>query len=122
MHVLLVEPHLALAKPLLRGLREEGIAADLARDADEARPLARPGAYDALLVNWRLPHGGARLVRALRDGGVATPVLMFVPSDDIGHRLEAAAAGADDCLPLPFPFAELLDRLRALRGSPPGCS
>jgi DNA-binding response OmpR family regulator len=63
MHVLLAEPHLPLAKPLIRGLAEEGIAADLARDGDEADALARSGTYDALLVNWRLPrHGGAEMV------------------------------------------------------------
>src|SRR5262249_26087435 len=114
-----VEPHLPLAKPLLRGLQEEGIATDLARDADEADALVRSGDYDALLVNWRVPRaGGASLVRSLRHAGLLTPVLMFVPIENSGHRLEATQAGANDCLPLPFVFADLLARLDALRFSP----
>jgi DNA-binding response OmpR family regulator len=119
MHVLLVEPHLPLAKPLLRGLCEEGITSDLARDAQEADALVRAGDYDALLVNWRASQAnGASLVGALRKAGLLAPVLMFVPSQDNGHRLAAIQAGADDCLPLPFDFSDLLARLEAFRFSP----
>jgi two-component system OmpR family response regulator len=116
MHVLLVEHHLPLAKAIMRGLEEEGIDAHLARNDAEGEARARSIAYAALLVDWRVPHrGGAALVRAWRQDGVRTPTIMLMPSGSVPDLVEGFDAGADDFLAMPFSFADLLARLRALQ-------
>jgi DNA-binding response OmpR family regulator len=113
MPVLLVEHYPHLARALLRGLQEEGIVTHWVRDDGEADLRVRTASYSAALVNWNIPRtGGADLVRRWRQSGLAFLVLMFVPSAGDADRLTALAAGADDILPLPFSFGDLLARLR----------
>src|SRR5438105_3843018 len=70
MQILLLEHHLPLARAVMRGLEEEGIAAHLARDDAEGDARVRSIAYAALLVDWRVPRrGGAALVRSWRQEG-----------------------------------------------------
>jgi two-component system OmpR family response regulator len=116
MQILLVEHHLQLARALMRGLEEEGIDAHLARDDAEGEARARSIAYAALLVDWRIPQrGGAALVRRWRQDGVHAPILMLMPTQSVPDLVQGFDAGADDFLPLPFSFADLLARLRSLR-------
>jgi DNA-binding response OmpR family regulator len=116
MQILIVEHHLPLARAIMRGLEEEGIAAHLARDDAEADARIRSIAYAALLVDWRVPRrGGAPLVRSWRQEGVHTPVMMLMPSESVPDLVEGFDAGADDFLALPFSFADLLCKLRALQ-------
>jgi two-component system, OmpR family, response regulator len=111
--VLVVEDYLPLARPLLRGLQEEGIDAHLARDDEEGDARIRTGPYDAVLVDWNIPsRGGAALVRRWRDNALGVPVLLLLPSADAADFRQGIEAGADDCLSLPFDFADLLARLR----------
>jgi DNA-binding response OmpR family regulator len=111
--VLLVEHYSPLARPVLRGLEEEGIAAHLAGDDLEADALARTFPYAALLIDWRIPRaGGAALVRNLRRDGLTTPVLMFLPTASSADLVEAVDAGVDEFLPLPFSLEDLLARVR----------
>jgi two-component system OmpR family response regulator len=121
--ILLVEHYRPLAKPLLRGLEDEGVVAHLARTDGEAQERALSCPYAAVVVNWSVPRqGGVELVRSWRAAGVATPALLLVPSAEEPYVLEGLDAGADDFLPLPFSFRELLARLRTwtrpLRASP----
>jgi two-component system OmpR family response regulator len=119
MTILLVEPYSPLARALVRGLEEEGITAHVARDDVEADVRARTMPYAALLVNWNVPRkGGAALVRGWRQGGLAAPIFLFVPSPGDADRLLGFAAGADEVLALPFSFADLLARLRSWLSSP----
>jgi DNA-binding response OmpR family regulator len=119
MPILLVEHYLPLARALRRGLEEEGIVTHLARDDVEADAQARAVPYAAVLVDWNLPgKGGAALVRGWRRDGMTAPVLMFLPSANDADLLHGLDAGADDFLPLPFSFADLLARLRAWMGAP----
>jgi two-component system, OmpR family, response regulator len=112
--ILLVEHFLPLAKPLLRGLEEEGIVAHLARDDAEARLRVQETLYAALVVDWNVPRqGGAALVRDWRQNGLTTPVLLLMPTASETDVREAVAVGADDLLPLPFAFSRLLERLQA---------
>jgi DNA-binding response OmpR family regulator len=125
--ILLVEHYRPLAKPLLRGLEEEGVVAHHARNDGEAEERVRSHSYAAVVVNWSIPRqGGVELVRGWRRAGVATPVLLLVPSADEAYVLEGLDAGADDFLPLPFSFQELLARLRTwtrpLRASSTGAA
>jgi len=111
--VLLVVSYLPLARALLQGLEEEGIVTHLATTDLEADARLRTTRYAALVAAWNIPReGAAALVRSWRSDGLAIPVLLLVPSASSPALLQGVSAGADDFLSLPFPFAELLARLR----------
>jgi two-component system OmpR family response regulator len=121
MRILVVEDDAKMAGLLRRGLLEEGHAADVAQVGDDALWMARAVEYDAIVLDLLLPGiDGFEVCRRLREGGVWSPVLMLTARDSVEDRVAGLDAGADDYLPKPFSFAELLARLRALtrRGSP----
>jgi two-component system OmpR family response regulator len=120
MRILVVEDEVKLAGLLRRGLREEGLAADVARTGDDAIWMARATEYDAIVLDVMLPGAdGFEVCRRLRDAGTWSPVLMLTARDAIEDRVAGLDAGADDYLTKPFSFAELLARLRALVRRPP---
>jgi two-component system OmpR family response regulator len=115
MRILVVEDEARLARLVTRVLGEEGYAAESASDGRSAlaRALAEP--FDLLVVDWMLPDlDGIQVVKRLRAAEVNTPVLMLTARDQIEDRVEGLDAGADDYLPKPFAFPELLARVRAL--------
>ena len=115
MRVLVVEDEVRVRSFLVRGLEEAGFAVDAAGSGDEALRLAFVHPYDAILLDLMLPgKDGLSVLRELRAGGRATPVLILSARDDLPDRVRGLDAGADDYLPKPFAFAELLARLRAL--------
>ncbi|HXV58308.1 MAG TPA: response regulator transcription factor [Gaiellaceae bacterium] len=115
MRILVVEDEPKMANLLRRGLAEEGHAADLARSGADALWMARATAYDAVVLDVMLPGpDGMEVCRRLREAGVWAPVLMLTARDAVEDRVAGLDAGADDYLPKPFSFAELLARLRAL--------
>jgi two-component system OmpR family response regulator len=115
MRVLVVEDETKLAELLARGLREEGHAADLAAQGEEALWMARAVDYDAIVLDVMLPGvDGFEVCRRLRAREVWTPVLMLTARDAVDDRVSGLDAGADDYLVKPFSFDELLARLRAL--------
>ncbi len=115
MRILVVEDELKMAGLLQRGLAEEAHAADVARTGDDALWMARAVEYDAIVLDVMLPGlNGFEVCRRLREAGVWSPVLMLTARDAVGDRVAGLDAGADDYLPKPFAFAELLARLRAL--------
>ena len=121
MRVLVVEDEVKMSGLLKRGLTEEGHAADVARTSDDAIWMAAAVAYDAIVLDVMLPgRDGFEVCRTLRERGVWAPVLMLTARTAVPDRVAGLDAGADDYLPKPFAFAELLARLRALvrRGSP----
>ena len=114
-HLLLIEDEVDISEPVRRGLEEEGYVVTV--EVDGARGLAEAlsGDYDALVVDWRLPHlDGRTLIKQVRAAGQTTPVLMLTALGDVEHRVAGLDAGADDYLPKPFAFEELLARIRAL--------
>ena len=118
--LLLIEDEARLAASVKRGLEEEGYAVDHAADAAEGERLGLANAYDAYVVDWRLPRGdGKTLVQRLRAAGRREPVLMLTALGGLEHRVAGLDAGADDYLAKPFAFEELLARLRALLRRPP---
>ena len=120
MWVLLIEDEARLAGSIRRGLEEEGYRVDVAGDAVAGERLALANAYDAFVVDWRLPRGdGKTLVERIRAEGRDQPVLMLTALSDVEHRVAGLDAGADDYLPKPFAFEELVARLRALLRRPP---
>jgi two-component system OmpR family response regulator len=115
MRVLIVEDDLKMARLVLRGLREEGVAADIAAKGEDALWAAASTEYDALVLDVMLPGiDGFETCRRLRAEGVWTPVLMLTARDAVEDRVKGLDTGADDYLVKPFSFSELLARLRAL--------
>jgi two-component system OmpR family response regulator len=115
MRILVVEDELKMASLLRRGLLEEGHAVDIARTGDDALWMARATEYDAVVLDLMLPGiDGIEVCRLLRESEVWAPVLMLTARDAVADRVAGLDAGADDYLPKPFSFAELLARLRAL--------
>ncbi len=115
MRILVVEDDVKTAGLLRRGLEEEGYAVDVAPDGDEAVWMGTENDYDAILLDVMLPgRDGFAVCRALREVGRWAPVLMLTARDAVDDRVTGLDAGADDYLPKPFSFVELLARVRAL--------
>jgi two-component system OmpR family response regulator len=113
--ILVVEDELKMAGLLRRGLLEDGYAVDVARTGDDALWMAQATEFDAVVLDVMLPGvDGIEVCRRLREAGVWSPVLMLTARDAVEDRVAGLDAGADDYLPKPFSFAELLARLRAL--------
>jgi DNA-binding response OmpR family regulator len=113
--VLVVEDHVELARDIAEGLRDRGIATDLAHDGAAALRKGVVYRYDVIVLDRDLPsvHGDAVCV-ALRDGGADARILMLTAAAGIGDRVEGLNLGADDYLPKPFAFEELVARVHAL--------
>ena len=115
MRVLVVEDDRSIAGFIAGGLRQEGFAVDVAEDGVAGLELARAGPYDAAVVDVMLPRlDGLILVTALRQAGVATPVLFLSARHSVDDRVKGLQTGGDDYLAKPFAFAELLARLQAI--------
>jgi two-component system OmpR family response regulator len=115
MHALVVEDEVKMAALIRRGLTEDGFAADIATNGEEAVTMARSTAYDAIVLDVMLPGiDGFETCRALREDGVWAPVLMLTARGAVEDRVAGLDGGADDYLIKPFSLAELLARLRAL--------
>jgi DNA-binding response OmpR family regulator len=115
MRLLLVEDDRKVAGFIALGLREEGYAVDVARDGDEATILAHANEYDLVLLDVMLPKkNGFQIAAELRRDGRNMPILMLTSRDAVEDVVRGLDAGADDYLAKPFPFDELLARMRAL--------
>ena len=115
MWLLLIEDEARLASALKEGLEEDGYTVDVAQDGIEGETLALANAYDALIVDWRLPErDGKTIIQDVRAAGRHVPIIMLTALTDVDHRVAGLDAGADDYLSKPFKFEELLARLRAL--------
>jgi DNA-binding response OmpR family regulator len=120
MRLLVVEDEVKIANSLEKGLKAEGYIVDVAYDADEADTLVDANNYDLILMDWMIPgrHDGAGLIKEWRGEQKKMPILMLTARSAIGDRVDGLDAGADDYLPKPFSFDELLARVRALLRRP----
>ncbi len=115
MHLLVVEDDRSLADLVRRGLTQERHVVDVAHDGAEGLERAESGVYDALILDLMLPGlDGLAITRRLRADANRVPILMLTARDALHDRLKGFDAGADDYLPKPFAFEELLARLRAI--------
>jgi two-component system, OmpR family, response regulator len=113
--VLIVEDEVKLASVIRKGLREEGLLADVAIKGEDALWMADATPYDAIVLDVMLPGiDGFETCSRLRAGGLRTPILMLTARDAVDDRIAGLDTGADDYLAKPFDFGELLARLRAL--------
>jgi DNA-binding response OmpR family regulator len=122
MRVLVVEDHEDLADAIATGLRREGLAIDVALDGREALDHLGLTRYDVVVLDRDLPgvHGD-EICRNLAASQSPTRVLMLTAASTVAERVHGLGLGADDYLPKPFDFAELVARVRALgrRSTPP---
>jgi DNA-binding response OmpR family regulator len=115
MRVLVVEDHPRLATTVATVLRREGMAVDIAFDGQDALAHAAAVGYDVIVLDRNLPRlHGDQVCRTLLAGGCQTPILMLTAASTIEDRVDGLGLGADDYLPKPFNFAELVARIRAL--------
>ena len=115
MYILVVEDERRLAQVVRKVLEEEGHTVDVATDGEEALAMAMDSSHDVIVLDVLLPGiDGFEVCRRLRAGRVDTPVLLLTALDAVEDRVRGLDAGADDYLPKPFAFQELLARLRAL--------
>ncbi len=115
MRVLIVEDEQALADAIVRGLRQEGMAVDVAYDGPDGHEKASITRYDVLVLDRDLPGmSGDQILADLAGSGALTRVLMLTASRSVADRVEGLGLGADDYLGKPFAFDELVARIRAL--------
>ena len=120
MRILVIEDDAGTGDYIVRGLTQEGHAAELARTGKDGLFLALSEAFDVIVTDRMLPApDGLAIVRAMRASAVTTPVLVLTALGDVERRVEGLDAGADDYLAKPFAFSELYARVRALGRRPP---
>jgi len=119
--VILIEDDQELARVIEKGLSERGMRVIHVDDARRGLQSLVTGEHDAAVLDVMLPEGdGFSLCAEARRQGVHTPVLMLTARGAVEDRVRGLEAGADDYLPKPFAFPELVARLRALTRRPPG--
>jgi DNA-binding response OmpR family regulator len=115
MRVLVAEDFEILAMAIATGLRREGMAVDVALDGQDALESVALTRYDVVVLDRDLPgtHGD-EVCRQIVAGGSGSRVLMLTAASTVADRVDGLGLGADDYLPKPFDFAELVARIRAL--------
>ena len=115
MNILLVEDEARVADFIRRGLAAEGWSVDHAADGEDALEHAASNSYDVILLDLMLPGiQGQDVCRKLRARKSKTPILMLTALDSPEEKIEGLKMGADDYLPKPFDFDELIARIEAL--------
>ncbi len=113
--VLLAEDERRVADAVARGLRREGMAVDVAYDGATALDKARLTPYDVVVLDRDLPEmHGDDVCRTLRTEEPDSRVLMLTAANGVDDLVDGLSLGADDYMPKPFAFAELVARVRAL--------
>ena len=113
MRVLVVEDEIKMASLIRRGLRSEGLAADVAIKGEDALWMAASTGYDAIVLDVMLPGiDGFETCRRLREQGIWAPVLMLTARDAIEDRIAGLDGGADVWLEIPHPLSSSPHRER----------
>ena len=115
MRILLIEDELKVSEFIRRGLTEEGYRVVVAADGEEGAFEASQGAFDVVILDVMLPKkDGFAVLAELRGAGNTVPVIMLTALGEVEDRVHGLETGADDYLPKPFSFDELLARIQAL--------
>jgi DNA-binding response OmpR family regulator len=113
--VLVVEDEQKVAAALQEGLESEGYAVAVAPTGEDAFFRVNTERFDVVVLDLTLPgRDGLQILKALRQRGVDTRVLILTARDTLEDRVKGLDSGADDYLVKPFAFAELIARIRAL--------
>ena len=119
MRVLIVEDEHKIAEALRKGLIQERYAVDLAYTGTNGYDMADSEEYDLVILDLMLPGiDGIEICKRLRKNGNHVPILMLTAKNQIQDKVRGLDSGADDYLPKPFAFEELLARMRALLRRP----
>lgn len=120
MRILVVEDEPKIAAAIKKGLEQEGFSADVVSDGDSGLSYAESGDYDLAILDWMLPGrlDGQKIVEQLRDNNNKLPVLMLTARGSVDAKVAGLNSGADDYLPKPFAFDELIARVHALLRRP----
>lgn len=120
MRILIVEDDHKIATALKQGLELESFAIDVEYDGDSGLGAALAEPYDLIILDRMLPGSmeGLEVCQAIRAEKNHTPILLLTARDEVRDRVAGLNAGADDYLPKPFAFEELLARIRALLRRP----
>ncbi len=123
MRILIAEDDDRLARAVAAGLRRRGMTADVVLDGGDALAKLAVNAYDVVVLDRDLPAvGGDEICRGLAAKRSASRILMLTAARSVADRVEGLGLGADDYLPKPFDFTELVARIQALArrpGAPP---
>lgn len=115
MRILVIEDDEVIAERLHHALTKEGYAVDTVPDGERGLALAQLRPYSLILLDLMLPgRDGVSVCEALRRGRHNVPILMLTARGQVEDKVRGLDAGADDYLPKPFEFKELLARIRAL--------
>ena len=115
MKILVIEDDRTVGRYVVRGLEEHHYTTELAVDGRAGLDAARAGTWDLIILDLRLPVlSGLEVLRTLRDGGVATPILVLTAQDTVEGKVDALRTGADDYVTKPFAMEELIARVEAL--------
>jgi DNA-binding response OmpR family regulator len=119
--LLLIEDNLRLSQSIKSRLEKEFFTVDAFGSMGEGDAALMAISYDAVVLDLGLPDGdGLDLIRAMRDRGDSTPVLILTAREDVTDRVEGLDSGGDDYLSKPFAMEELVARIRALLRRPGG--
>ncbi|EKD80419.1 MAG: Two component transcriptional regulator, winged helix family [uncultured bacterium] len=119
MRILVVEDEHKIAEALHKGLTQEKYAVDVAYTGTNGYDLAASEEYDLIILDLMLPGmDGGEICTQLRKDNVHVPILMLTAKNLVQDRIKGLDCGADDYLPKPFAFEELLARMRALLRRP----
>ena len=114
MRLLVVEDEQDMAAYVSKGLRQHGYAVDVSHDGEDGLFMATHEQYDLIVLDLMLPKlGGLAVLKRLRQQGCAAPVILLTAKGEVEDRVEGLDAGADDYVPKPFAFSELVARIRA---------
>ncbi len=120
MRILVVEDDPGISRFVCQGLTEAGYSVECAADGKQGLASALASPCDVIILDVLLPGlDGLTVLKRLRGEGVRAPVLLLTALDTVQDRVLGLDAGADDYLPKPFHFSELLARVRALMRRPP---
>ncbi|HHB95328.1 MAG TPA: response regulator transcription factor [Campylobacterales bacterium] len=115
MKILIIEDDPNIVSILSRGFAEEHHIVDSATDGEEGEYLAQINHYDVIVLDWMLPSkSGIDILKTVREDNITTPIIMLSAKGEVEDRVLGLRRGADDYLPKPFSFEELLVRVEAL--------
>ena len=115
MRILIVEDEKRVYQFLKKGFQSEAFSVDVATDGEDGSLLARSEPYDAIILDIMLPKkDGIDVLKEIRGANVKSPVLILSARGDVDDRVMGLNLGADDYLPKPFSFSEVLARVRAI--------
>ncbi|MCE8008448.1 response regulator transcription factor [Aestuariivita sp.] len=115
MNILLIEDELRVADFVRRGLKAEGWVVEHADDGETGLEIMQDRGFDVVILDLMLPGlSGQHVCQKMRARSNPTPVLMLTALDSTDERVAGLRLGADDYLPKPFDFDELIARVQAL--------